>query len=330
MLSVRLATNMHELREKRMNYDVIGDVHGEYDLLVALLKKLGYAQKQGVWKQYNHKAIFVGDLVDRGPQEVATVNLVRKMVESGNALCIMGNHELNAIAWFTQVPHEPNIFLRNHNSKNYKQHEAFLHEVEGKNIHKELISWFKTLPLWLNLGDIRIVHACWNEKYMYELQMNLGPSNNQTLTEELLVVSTKENNDKAIKHPAFFAVEALCKGLEASLPNGHYFIDKDQQKRHEIRIKWWQKEFSNYQEAALAPQDIVKNIPDIPFIKDQRLENYRGAPVFFGHYSLQEEPRIFTQKIACLDYLVAGKNTLVAYRWQGETELENENLVVCQ
>lgn len=314
-----------------MNYDVIGDVHGEYDLLVALLKKLGYAQKQGVWKQYNHKAIFVGDLVDRGPQEVATVNLVRKMVESGNALCIMGNHELNAIAWFTQVPHEPNIFLRNHNSKNYKQHEAFLHEVEGKNIHKELISWFKTLPLWLNLGDIRIVHACWNEKYMYELQMNLGPSNNQTLTEELLVVSTKENNDKAIKqHPAFVAVEALCKGLEASLPNGHYFIDKDQQKRHEIRIKWWQKEFSNYQEAALAPQDIVKNIPDIPFIKDQRLENYRGAPVFFGHYSLQEEPRIFTQKIACLDYLVAGKNTLVAYRWQGETELENENLVVCQ
>ena len=314
-----------------MNYDVIGDVHGEYDLLVALLKKLGSAQKQGVWKQYNHKAIFVGDLVDRGPQEVATVNLVRKMVESGNALCIMGNHELNAIAWFTQVPHEPNIFLRNHNSKNYKQHEAFLHEVEGKNIHKELISWFKTLPLWLNLGDIRIVHACWNEKYMYELQMNLGLSNDQTLTEELLVVSTKENNDKAIKqHPAFVAVEALCKGLEASLPNGHYFIDKDQQKRHEIRIKWWQKEFSNYQEAALAPLNIVKNIPDIPFIEDPRLENYRGAPVFFGHYSLQEEPRIFTKKIACLDYLVAGKNTLVAYRWQGETELESENFVVCQ
>ena len=105
MLSVRLATNMHELREKRMNYDVIGDVHGEYDLLVALLKKLGYAQKQGVWKQYNHKAIFVGDLVDRGPQQLATVNLVRKMVERGNALCVMGNHELNAIAWFTQDPY---------------------------------------------------------------------------------------------------------------------------------------------------------------------------------------------------------------------------------
>ena len=46
MLSVRLATNMHELREKRMNYDVIGDVHGEYDLLVVLLKQLGYVQYQ--------------------------------------------------------------------------------------------------------------------------------------------------------------------------------------------------------------------------------------------------------------------------------------------
>ena len=313
-----------------MNYDIIGDIHGEYDLLIALLKTLGYMQKQGVWQKYNHKAIFVGDLIDRGTQQVATVNLVRNMFEAGNALCIMGNHELNAIAWFTQDPCEPNKFLRNHNSKNYKQHEAFLHEVEGKSIHNELVSWFKTLPLWLDLGDIRIVHACWNEKYMHELQMKLGLSTKQTLTEELLVVSTKENDDNAVKHPAFVAVEALCKGLEANLPNGHCFIDKDQQKRHEIRIKWWQKEFSSYQEAALAPLDIVKNIPDIPFIKDLRLENYSGAPVFFGHYSLQEEPRIFTQKIACLDYRVESKNTLVAYRWQGETELENDNLVVCQ
>ena len=103
--------------------------------------------------------------------------------------------------------------MRNHNSKNYKQHEAFLHEVDGKIIHNELISWFKTLPLWIDLGDIRIVHACWNEKYMHELQMKLGLSNKQTLTEELLAVSTKENDGNSVKHPAFVAVEALCKGL---------------------------------------------------------------------------------------------------------------------
>lgn len=37
-----------------MNYDVIGYVHGEYDLLVVLLKQLGYLQYQGVWQKYNH------------------------------------------------------------------------------------------------------------------------------------------------------------------------------------------------------------------------------------------------------------------------------------
>ena len=313
-----------------MNYDLIGDVHGEYDILIALLKSLGYTQNQGVWRKYNHVAIFVGDLIDRGPEQLLTVNLVRKMVEAGDALCIMGNHELNAIAWATPDPLKPDNFLRIHNAKNSKQHEAFLREVKGKPLHMELIDWFKTLPLWLDLGGVRIVHACWNNYYMQELQINLGLSDRQTLPEDLLVVSTRENKDKNLKHPAFTAVEAICKGLEADLPNGQYFIDKDLQKRHEIRIKWWQDEFSTYREAALAPINIVNNIPDIPFLKDKRLENYRGVPVFFGHYSLQEEPCIFTHKVACLDYRIEGKTTLVAYRWQGEPELDNKNIVVCQ
>ena len=70
-------------------YDVIGDVHGCYDELCELLDKIGESSER--------KLIFVGDLIDRGPKQKECVALVRELVEQHRALCIMGNHEYNAI-----------------------------------------------------------------------------------------------------------------------------------------------------------------------------------------------------------------------------------------
>jgi hypothetical protein len=50
-------------------------------------------------------------LVDRGPQQVETVNIARRMVDAGSARAVMGNHELNAIAWHTPNPEVPGDFL---------------------------------------------------------------------------------------------------------------------------------------------------------------------------------------------------------------------------
>lgn len=122
-----------------MNYDIIGDIHGRFDLLINLLKRLGYTNRQGVWQKHNHQAIFLGDLIDRGDQQLNTVNTVRRMVESGNALCILGNHELNAIAWYTPNPYKPSDYVRTHSEKNRRQHSAFLKEVEDTPHHEELI-----------------------------------------------------------------------------------------------------------------------------------------------------------------------------------------------
>ena len=66
-----------------MNYDVIGDVHGEHGKLVDLLKLLGYCERAGAWRHHDRMAVFVGDLIDRGPHQLATVALVRAMVEAG-------------------------------------------------------------------------------------------------------------------------------------------------------------------------------------------------------------------------------------------------------
>ena len=90
-----------------MNYDIIGDIHGHADALKALLSDLGYAERERVWRHPDRQAVFLGDFIDRGPKQVETVGIVRRMVDAGAAQAVMGNHELNAIAWFTKDPSNP-------------------------------------------------------------------------------------------------------------------------------------------------------------------------------------------------------------------------------
>ena len=85
-------------------FDIIGDVHGCFDELVSLLERLGYqitmpsfdhAESNGytVFHPQGRKAVFVGDLVDRGPGVAKVLKLVMSMAADGAALCVAGNHE---------------------------------------------------------------------------------------------------------------------------------------------------------------------------------------------------------------------------------------------
>ncbi|MGW3357521.1 polynucleotide kinase-phosphatase [Streptomyces bungoensis] len=92
------AENATVVTEKRFNdlthltgpFDIVGDVHGCSAELEALLGKLGYTD--GVHPE-GRTAVFVGDLVDRGPDSPGVLRRVMSMVKSGNALCVPGNHE---------------------------------------------------------------------------------------------------------------------------------------------------------------------------------------------------------------------------------------------
>ena len=74
--------------------DIIGDVHGELGALRALLDRLGVDVDAGT---ATRPVVFVGDLVDRGPDSPGVVAVVRRLVEAGVAHCIIGNHELNLL-----------------------------------------------------------------------------------------------------------------------------------------------------------------------------------------------------------------------------------------
>src|SRR5690606_1089046 len=117
----------------------------------------------GTWCHLERKIIFLGDFVDRGPEQVEVVRIARSMVESGSALSVMGNHEFNAVAWTIPDSASPGEFLRPHSEKNRKQHQTFLDQFgDGSPKHKECIEWFRTLPLYLDLPGLRVVHACWH------------------------------------------------------------------------------------------------------------------------------------------------------------------------
>ena len=84
-------------------FDIIGDIHGCFDELVELLKKLGYkisTRPDGdtvVEPLQDRKAIFVGDFVDRGPKVPEVLRLVMGMTKNGAALCVPGNHDVKLI-----------------------------------------------------------------------------------------------------------------------------------------------------------------------------------------------------------------------------------------
>lgn len=120
-----------------MIYDIIGDVHGQANKLIGLLGKLGYQQhfyeQNGITTPYyqppvGHHAVFIGDLIDRGKQEVTTLQIAFAMKDAGVADIVMGNHEYNALAYATknQIYHTDNAGNANNafNANNIDNHNG--------------------------------------------------------------------------------------------------------------------------------------------------------------------------------------------------------------
>lgn len=298
-----------------MPYDLIGDIHGQAGKLEGLLDHLGYRVRDGAYRHPSRTAVFVGDFIDRGSRQVDTVMTVRRMVDAGSALAILGNHEFNAIAWHMPDPESPGEYLRPRGgelgAKNRHQHEAFLTAVEGNpRLHQELIDWFMTLPLWLDLPGLKVVHACWHEDHMRSLASVLTPG--RQLSPAAVVAASRRGS------PEYLAVETLTKGIEVPLPRGHEFHDKSGYLRGNVRIRWWDDSATTYRELALMPDEARERLPDLPLPPGDRPRQSDARPIFFGHYWMQGRPAPQSPTAACVDYSAGLGGDLVAYRWDGE------------
>ena len=297
-------------------YDLIGDIHGHADPLRRLLKELKYNEDAGVFRHKTRKAIFVGDFVDRGPDQREVLRIARAMCEAGSASSVLGNHEFNAIGWAT--PDGNGGFLRPHSEKNKHQHEEFLCQlVEGSPDHIAAIQWFKKLPVWLDFPGFRVVHACWHEPSSDALRSCLDSRN--CFTDE----GFREANLR--RSSAYTAAEILLKGPEERLPPGVFFRDKDGHKREEVRMRWWDANATTFRKAAIGMDDRLEELPDVELPREFRY--FGSLPVLFGHYWMNGEPTLTASNAACLDFSVAKQGFLTAYRWSGERELSSSNLV---
>jgi Calcineurin-like phosphoesterase len=303
-----------------LRFDIVADVHGHASKLTALLSKLGYKLKNGTWQHQDRTLVSVGDLIDRGPEQLETVRILRRMRDEGFALATMGNHEHNAIGWFLTDPNDPSRPFRAHSAKNRTQHQAFLQAVgEGSPLHRELVEWFITLPLWWETDGLRVIHACWHPREIAVMRDFVN--DDASLTENGTYASFAKG------HPAHNAVEILLKGLEIALPAGVSFFDKDGHERRNTRIRWWDDAATTYKTAALVDPETTALLPDLELGAEDRLAYDHASPVLFGHYWLQGEPILTDRRRLCLDYSVAKGGHLAAYQWDGEIQLDPSKLV---
>lgn len=309
-----------------MGYDIIGDVHGYSGRLKHLLKKLGYQERKGVFRHPYRKAIFVGDLIDRGPGQLATLEIVRRMQEAGSGQTVMGNHELNAIRWMTPDPNRPGDYLRrrygSEGRRNHAQHAAFLGEVSADPVaHQDWVEWFASLPLWLDLAGFRVVHACWHIPSIDVLRPILSSEGRIPKSERLVLLDSKTPQGKA--------VDILLRGPRIALPEGHHIVDAQGVKRRRIRVGWWNPSHIRYREAVFDTDSASRQaLPDTLIPENRHCIYQDEKPVFFGHYWFKGNPGPLTPHLACLDYSVARGGNLVAYRWNGESNLSETHFVV--
>ncbi len=190
-----------------------------------------------------------------------------------------------------------------------------------------MIAWFRSLPLYLDLAGIRVIHACWHPRHLQTLS-RYTDDNDRILTDAWPALNRKDTE-------AYEAIETVLKGPEIRLPADTEFTDQEGNSRRNVRIQWWDAEGITYRDLAMVPSEVIESIPHEPIPEDIRPDYVGDKPLFVGHYWMSGTPAPLTPHIACLDYSIAAtrgqshhsRGLLCAYRWDGEPVLDPDHFV---
>lgn len=144
--------------------DIIGDIHGEYNALVALLTQLGY-DENGKHPD-KRKVVFVGDFIDRGHNSTAVLALAERWINAGSAFAVLGNHEINLLrndpkegsGWFFDEKHQEDT------EKFGDYHRPDQSEREN------IVKFLSSLPIALERHDLRVIHAAWHSESIEKIK----------------------------------------------------------------------------------------------------------------------------------------------------------------
>ncbi|MDR1040446.1 MAG: polynucleotide kinase-phosphatase [Deltaproteobacteria bacterium] len=142
-------------------FDIIGDVHGCYGELCELLARLGYSvdpEACAASPPFGRKAVFLGDLCDRGPENVRVLRLAMGMARAGTALCVPGNHDVKLLRKLGGGEVKPTHGFTKTLHELESQDAPFVSEVKG--FLGGLVSHYV-----LDGGKLVVAHAGLKEKY---------------------------------------------------------------------------------------------------------------------------------------------------------------------
>jgi hypothetical protein len=301
-------------------YDIIGDVHGHATILKKLLTQLGYQKTESGYSHSERKAIFVGDFINRGPEIKKTIRIVRAMVENKHAMAVLGNHEINAIIYYLKFKMgDPLVKASNKNFFSlFKTINQFAGNSEEFLGH---LQWLRTLPLFLDMSDFRVVHACWSKPAVDFVKANIPAGKIKKSVFREIYRNPKSDMGRSIW--------TLTKGIDFRLPGDLKLINNKGVSPRTFRMRWWeQPPGKTFEEMSFESKF---SLPHYTIPKQIITENYvypEDEPiVFFGHYCRGNGPFIVRSNICCVDSCINGTKKLTAYRWNGEKTLNKENLI---
>lgn len=305
-------------------YDIIGDVHGCANTLEKLLHKMDYQCVQGAYRNPERQAVFVGDVVDRGPHIREALHVVKAMVDTGAALCVMGNHEYNAIGYTTLVPSSAGQrHVRPHTPRNNRLIAETLEQfADYPEEWQMFLRWFKSLPLFLDMPGFRVVHACWDHQMIAEFKRRYGSN---CINDDFILESADGRSF------ANRLMDRLTRGTDLMMPDGLTIKGRDGYEREVFRTKFWADTPKSYRDVVFQPDPLPEEIADRPLSEAELAQllyyPHEEVPVFVGHYWLQGTPNPMRSNVACLDYSAVKFGRLVAYRFDGEPVLDPDKFV---
>lgn len=302
--------------------DVIGDVHGCYGPLIKLLQRLGYANLNGTWQHSERLAIFVGDLIDRGPQIRETLDLVYRMYQEGRALMVLGNHEYNAVRFRDEllqlISGDVDAKIPPRLSRLMK--ETILQFSNRPQEWQLYTHWLSGLPLFMEGAGFRVVHACWDPK-LIQFYRDHYPETGIT---EGFIESSKQKGSQESR-----TVDRLTRGTSMPLPDGMQLEGKDGFIRRVFRTKFWADSPETYGDVVFQPDPLPYEVAANKIQEhhqDRLLQYGEDEPlIFFGHYWMKGRPAPLQNNIACLDYSAVNFGRLTAYSFAGEKVLNPDN-----
>jgi hypothetical protein len=306
------------------SYDLIGDVHGCAHTLERLLDALGYKRQGGVWRHAQRQALFLGDIIDRGPRIREALHIVHDMVEAGQARCIMGNHEYNALGWNTPaLPDSGKQFVREHTPRHGRLiYETLTQFEQHPGDWHDFLEWFYELPLFLDAGRFRLVHACWDPRLIEPLRKHHPDG------------CIDEHFIQASAEPESFAATVcnrLLRGTDMRLPDGLTLTGGDGLTRAFFRTKFWEEDPQTYGDIVFQPDALPEKVASTPLSHTQKnalLRYGEDEPMLFvGHYWRSGKPAPIRSNLACLDYSAVLYGKLVAYRLDDETRIDPRKFV---